>query len=241
MRCVGFLSAERLTSEYYDNRISTSVEWSHGVSRFVRNLLHSLELRLLLPLFITIGVIVAIHAIVSFRSTQDHFLDLVHAEADRSSGLIRQATHDGMLLNQFDDVQAMIERLTEHGDVADIRVVDKTGLVVLSAERAEIGHVIPMADEACQSCHDDDRSTLDEALLEKSSISRSPDQGEVLHHLTVIENEPACYQAPCHYHPPNQRVLGVLDVGMSMAPLQAAVGTSHRQFGSPDSPTPSTA
>ena len=200
------------------------------MSRLVQNLLHSLELRLLLPLSITIGVIVAIQAVVSFRSTQDHFLDLVYSEADRSSGLIRQATHDGMLLNQFDDVQSMIERLVEQGDVATIRVFDKAGVVVLSAHRDDIGQVIPMEDGACQSCHDDSAETRDDALLERSSLAQSAHGGEVMRHLSVIENERSCYEASCHFHPADVRVLGILDVGMSMEPLQAAVATSHRQF-----------
>ena len=56
------------------------------------------------------------------------------------------------------------------------------------------------------------------------------DGPEVLRHLSVIENEPSCATAACHAHPAEQRVLGVLDLEMSMAPLDAAIHTAQRQF-----------
>jgi two-component system NtrC family sensor kinase len=197
--------------------------------RLIQAILRSMEWRLLVPLSITVGIILAIHAMVSFRTTQEHFLSLVHSEADRSSGLIRQATHDGMLLNRFDDVQTMIERLVEQGDVVTIRVCDKKGVIILSAKREEIGTAIPIDSDTCLSCHGD-KETKDLALLEQSVITQSAQGPDVLRHLSVIENEPACSVAACHFHPADQRVLGVLDVGLSMAPLQAAIGTSQRQF-----------
>jgi hypothetical protein len=100
-------------------------------------------------------------------------------------------------------------------------------VIILSAGRAEIGTQIPIDSDTCLSCHGDEE-TKDLALLEQSVITQSDKGPKVLRHLSVIENEPACSAAPCHFHPADQRVLGVLDVGLSMAPLQAAIGASQR-------------
>jgi len=201
------------------------------MTRRFKAFLRSLEIRLLVPLSITVAAVLAIHALLSFRSTQEHFLRLVHAEVERSSGLIKRATHDGMLLNRLDQVQATIERLAEQPEVAAIRVYDKHGTIVLSARQEETGETIALDSDTCHSCHEGEE-TKDDAVLERSSLTRVPEGPEVLRHLMVIENDPTCAVAACHFHPPDQRVLGVLDVEMSMAPLEAAIATSRNQLAS---------
>ena len=66
----------------------------------LRTLVHSLGFRLLVPLSITVGAVLAIDAMISFRSTKEDFLHFVRADVDRTSGLVKRATHDGMLLNR---------------------------------------------------------------------------------------------------------------------------------------------
>jgi two-component system NtrC family sensor kinase len=192
-------------------------------------LFRSLEVRLLVPLALTVGAVLALHAALGFRSTRDHFLRFVHAEAERSSGLITGATHDGMLLNRLDDVQVTIERLAEEPEVEAIRVYDKVGHIVLSSRRAERWEAIGLDSATCRSCHEEGH-IRDTGVLSRSSLSSATEEPDVLRHMAVIENEPACAEAACHFHPPDQRILGVLEVAMSLAPLDAAIGAARRQL-----------
>src|SRR6185503_17517898 len=48
--------------------------------------------------------------------------------------------------------------------------------------------------------------------------------------IRPIENEPACSQASCHAHPPSQRVLGVLDVVVSLEPAEQAILDHERRI-----------
>ncbi len=192
-------------------------------------LLGSLEVRLLVPLSIAVGAILALHALLSFASTKEHFLGLVHDEVVRSGDLVKRATHDGMLLNRLGEVQATIERLANAPEVAAIRVYDKQGLIVLSARQSEHGQRIALDSDTCQSCHGHG-VTRNDAVLERSSLTQSREGPQVLRRLIVIENDPMCAAAECHYHPADRRVLGVLDVEMSMAPVEAAIRTSRRQL-----------
>ncbi len=189
----------------------------------------SLGFRLLIPLFITVGLVLAVHAMISFRSTKEDFLRFVRADVDRSSSLIKRATHDGMLLNNKEGVQATIERLAQGPEIAAIRVYDKEGTIMMSAQKDEIGRRIEPESDTCLSCHEEKRPR-DTAVLERKSLARVGDGPEVLRHLSVIENEPGCATANCHAHPADQRVLGVLDLEMSMAPLDAAIHAAQRQF-----------
>ncbi|MFH1268566.1 MAG: ATP-binding protein [Planctomycetota bacterium] len=189
----------------------------------------SLGSRLLVPLLLTVAVVLAVHAVFSFRSTKDHFLRFVRADIERYSGLIKRATHDGMLLNRKEDVQGMIERLAEGPEIAAIRVYDKEGVIVMSAQKDEIAQWIRPNSETCVSCHTEEEAK-DAAVLERSGLARVDNGPKVLRHLTVIENEATCATADCHAHPSDTRVLGVLDLEMSMAPVDAAIATSQAQF-----------
>lgn len=195
----------------------------------LNRIVQSLGFRLLVPLFVTVGVVLAIHAIISFRSTKEDFLAFVRADLDRTSRLVMRATHDGMLLNRKEEVRATIDRLASGPEIAAIRVYDKKGTIMISAQREEVGRQIGLASVTCTCCHPRGQ-TKGASVLERKSLERVHEDLEVLRHLTVIQNEPSCSTAACHAHPADQRVLGVLDLEMSMAPLDAAIRTAQGQF-----------
>ena len=189
----------------------------------------SLGFRLLVPLFVTVGAVLAVHAAISFHSTKDHFLAFVRTDIERYSGLIKRATHDGMLLNRKEEVQGIIERLAHGPEIATVRIYDKMGVIAMSAQTDEIGHHMELDSDTCRSCHSEEQ-TRSAAVLEQSGLTRVGEGTEVLRHLSVVENEPSCSTAACHAHPADNRVLGVLDLEMSMAPVEAAIHTAQTQL-----------
>ena len=192
-------------------------------------IVHSLWIRLLIPLFLTVGVVLTIHATISFRTTKEHFQRFVEADIDNYGELIKRATHDGMLLNRKDDVQSTIERLGSGPELTAIRVYDLKGTMALSANEDEIGKRIGLASKTCSRCHCAGGAG-DTTASERQSTERTKGGHEVLRHLAVIENAPSCSTARCHAHPAEQRVLGILEVEMSMAPVELALKSSQRQF-----------
>lgn len=195
----------------------------------VKTVLQSLSFRLLAPLFLTVGAVLTVHAVLSFHSIEEDYLGFVRAHVDRSSGFIKRATHDGMLLNRKEEVQATIERLAQEPEIAAIRVYDKDGTIVMSAHEDEIGQRIAISSDTCRSCHGEEPAK-DAAVLEQKGLARVREGPEVLRHLSVIQNEPGCSTAACHAHPADKRALGVLDLEMSMAPLENALRTARHQF-----------
>ncbi len=196
------------------------------MSRWRSALLRSLEIRLLVPLSIVVAVVLAIHAFLGLRSTEERLSGLVRAEVERSSRLIESATHDGMLLNQLDEVQRTLERLGEDPDLMAVRVLDKEGRIALSSDPSELGHQYALDSATCVACHTD-ASVLERAEAQRQTVVRREHGPDVMRRLTVIENEPSCSTAACHYHPPDHAALGVLDVQMSMAPFDAAISDAR--------------
>lgn len=191
-------------------------------------LTHSLGFRLLVPILLTTGIVMTVHAVMTFHSIKDHFLRFAETDVERQIEMIKRATHDGMLLNRKADVQLMIERLAAGPDIACIRVYDKQGVITMSGDKAEIGRHMGIDSETCLSCHKA-KPAHDTATLEQRGMTQADDGGEVLRHMSVIENQNSCATAACHAHPETNRVLGVLDLEMSMRPANAAGAAARRQ------------
>ena len=193
----------------------------------VRSSFSSLELRLFVPLAATLCVVLLVHAVVGFRATKSQFSRLVSAEVERSSALIKGATHDGMLLNQLDQLQLTLERLAEAPEVASVRVYNTGGKIVLSSRPEERGKMLSVRSETCLACHCD----LGEGTAlgdEHRLVSLDEGGQQVQRRVTVIRNEQGCSAAECHNHSGAQTVLGVLDVGMSMEPFGSVIRASQR-------------
>ena len=192
----------------------------------------SLAVRLFVPLLLIAVAVLAAYAWISFHSTRDHIVELVTAQAGRCSELIRRSTHDGMLLNRKDEVQRIFERIAAGSEVSAVRVYDKEGRIFLSGQPREIGgDPFGLSSRPCRACHGENGQRSPAADVGTSPLPPRILRGEgTLRHLSVIENEPGCAEAACHAHDPGQRVLGVLEVEMSLASLGEALRTTRWQL-----------
>ena len=198
-----------------------------SMSARLKALHSSLGVRLLIPLLLTAALVLAAHALITFRSTRQQFIQFAMAEADRATGFIRRATHDGMLLNRLDDVQATIENLADEPEIAAIRIYDKDGTIVLSSERREIGRRITVTSAPCSDCHP--RGSARGARPQVAAVTRTV-TARFVRELSVLEKDAACTASGCHSARADQSVLGVLDVEVSMLPMQLALASARRQL-----------
>jgi two-component system NtrC family sensor kinase len=196
-----------------------------------RAVFHSLGLRLLVPLLLIGVAVLAAYAWISFHSTREQIVELVTAQAGRCSELIRRSTHDGMLLNRKDEVQRTFERIAAGAEVAAVRIYNKRGEIFLSGQPEEIGtRPYELTAGPCRACHDAEGRRFPKDVGTMPSPSRILRGEGTLRHLSVIENEPGCTGAACHAHDPSQRVLGVLEVEMSLASVGEALRTTRWQL-----------
>ena len=190
----------------------------------------SLGLSLFLWLFGVIIVAFAGYAWVSVRTSAGHWNQTVLACAERFSDLIRSSTHYGMLLNRKQDVHQIIETVAREPGVEGVRIYDKSGVIIFSAVKSEIGQAVDMQAEACVICHEQSRPLSEVPAGNQVRVFGDRDTGRILGLIEPIPNLPECSSAPCHAHPPDQTVLGVLDVKMSMAQADATLASATRQL-----------
>ncbi len=148
--------------------------------------------------------------------------------ADRLADMARRATRDAMLRNDAEGVRRVVANIGSQEGVARIRVYNKEGRVRISSLPAEEGTLVPIHSEECIACHAGPQPKAGLDRSDRIRMLRAPEGGRILGIIAPIYNEPAC--TACHVHPASQRVLGVLDVRLSMAQADSMVRASERQL-----------
>ena len=153
---------------------------------------------------------------------------LVGLSADRVAETIHRAAHDGMLRNDADGVRRIIENIGAQEGVDRVRIYNKEGRVRVSSTPAEEGTLVDKRSDECIACHAGAQPKAGLERKDRIRMLQQPGRGRVLGIITPIYNEPKC--TACHVHPASQRVLGILDVRLSMGQADAALATSERQM-----------
>ena len=163
----------------------------------------------------------ALFAYLNFKNLKGLLLKDAVSAADRISETIIRTTHNQMLRDDRPMFYKTIEELGSQQGVERVRLINKTGRIIFSSNDAEMGTLLGKHDEVCSVCHGGP-----ELLLTASSQHRSrrffSDSGEEFLGITnAIYNEESCYTASCHFHPEKFKVLGVLDVVVSLEEMHS--------------------
>jgi two-component system NtrC family sensor kinase len=93
----------------------------------------------------------------------------------------------------------------------------------------EAGRMLDQKAEACYLCHSTSRP-LTKPDSKQTYRFYQMNGERVIGLIRPIENEPACSNAACHAHPPSQRILGVLDVVLSLASVDRELAAHERRM-----------
>ncbi|PKN56430.1 MAG: hypothetical protein CVU56_16190 [Deltaproteobacteria bacterium HGW-Deltaproteobacteria-14] len=134
--------------------------------------------------------------------------------------IVRSARHE-MMKNDRDEIANMIAAIGDQPQVDAARIYNKGGEISFSTDVAEVGRSVDVEAEACSACHTS--GTLREVVPTEQLARRfeGADGHRVIGFIRPILNEPSCSTVECHEHPASQRVLGVLDLQLSLAQTDA--------------------
>lgn len=187
-----------------------------------------LAVRMGLSLCLGAAVILWMADQVSLRRQRAQLEGLVGVAADRIAETVRRATRDGMLRNDREAVNRIIENIAAQEGIDRIRIYNKEGRVRTSSRPEEQGMLIDVRSAECNGCHGEAQPRAGLDRRERIRFLPGPGTTRVLGIIDPIYNEAAC--TACHIHPASQRVLGVLDVRLSMAQADAILLSSERQM-----------
>ncbi len=172
--------------------------------------------QLIVAVAVTAAVIFGLLSHLLISSHRRSTVAVMEQYADYCAETIRRSTRFAMLQNQPDEVHQIIDAIGRQENILGIRILNKDGRVVYSPAKEDIGTKVDKQAEACRGCHSGD-SPLRHADLEPWTRFFTGDEG--LAEMGIIKpiyNEPSCSQADCHAHSPDQAVLGVLDIILSL-------------------------
>jgi two-component system NtrC family sensor kinase len=176
----------------------------------------SLGLKLILWVGAITVIVIGVFAYVNLHSQQKQLIDEAIVGAKQLSATLTRSLRFDMLHNYREALYNSIENIGAQEGMEKIRIFNKVGAIMFSSDKEEMGQLVDKKAEACYACHAVDKPLERLDTPERSRIFRA-DGYRVLGMITPIYNEPDCYNAACHYHPRDQKVLGVLDISLSLA------------------------
>lgn len=196
---------------------------------FWRRVSHSLSARLIL--FLCLGLLITFSALgyLNVRLHRQHLEAATLTSAERVSDVIKRNASFHMLQNDREALYHMIGTMAGEPGMVKVRIFDQEGRISFSSDRNEIGAEVDKKGEACYGCH---------AQAQPLTRLKRPDRfriyringSRVLGIINPIENRMECSSAPCHAHPAEQQILGVLDTNLSLAAADAGLSQSSRHM-----------
>jgi two-component system NtrC family sensor kinase len=190
---------------------------------------HSASARLLAPLLLTIVVVFSIYAFLSFRAISQEWNESVYSYARKFGELVKRATNHGMLVNRSEDVQYVVQLVAGSPGVEAVNIYNKHGIVAFSHDPTKVGQQVDLQAEACVVCHDKTAPLKAVNTEKRTRIYRNSAGRRVFGVIEPIENEPRCARSGCHAPVTEQSILGIMDVQMSLEPLDLALADAQRR------------
>lgn len=184
-------------------------------------------------LILAVGsVTITIFGVFSYfiiTSQQRALISQVEHNAHQLSETIKSSTKYDMLLNRREDVHRIIDTIGMQEGIEKVRIFNKEGEIIYSPDKSEIGSMVDKRAEACYACHTADQPLEKLTIPERSRIFGA-NGSKNLGIIDPIYNEASCWQADCHAHEASQKVLGVLDVTMSLDEVEQQIAGNEMKM-----------
>lgn len=164
---------------------------------------------------------------LSFQSR--HLDEMILQSASRVSETIKKSIQYDMLENRKEHAYRIMETIGDQEGIEKVRIYNGEGKIVFSTFKGEQGTMVDKKAEACYACHSETKPLEKLGTSARNRIFRPTGRNRVLGMINPMYNETSCSSARCHFHPPSQKVLGVIDVTMSLAGIDRDIMIARSQ------------
>jgi len=179
--------------------------------------------RLVFVLTVIVVLVAAFSGLFTLTAEERQMLRAMIQGADQLSRGITSATWHAMLADRRKDAYQVMETIARKQGIDRIRMFDRTGRMTFSTNPEDVrGHPETSA-HTCTACHTW-ALPLQKADLSPSTQIYRRGKGRILVMYTPVPNEPSCSQAACHAHPASHPVLGLVELHVSLEPVDNELG-----------------
>lgn len=126
-----------------------------------------------------------------------------------------------MRVNERDALRDMLLEVGKHEAIERVRLFNKQGWISFSSDSADVGQRVDLEAEACVTCHQGPEPVAAVAQDQRSRIFENAAGERLLGTIQVIPNREGCQGSDCHEPVDSLQILGVLDVAVSLEPVEA--------------------
>jgi two-component system NtrC family sensor kinase len=193
-------------------------------------MMNKISYKLILAVGIVSIAIIGIFAYIILTSQQEALISEIEQNAHQLSETVKSSTKYDMLMNQRQSVHRIIDTIGQQDGIEKVRIFNKEGAIIYSADRKEVGSMVDKRAEACYACHAADQPLEKLSIPERTRIFEAKDGVKNLGIINPIYNEASCWQADCHAHEAEQKVLGVLDITMSLEEVDRQMSANQMKM-----------
>ena len=195
------------------------------------NIFQLIRQRLVAKLILTVGLVfllsVSTWAYFNVRYQKEKVMQNIVGATDRLTTTIRLGTHYAMMLNSRDDINQIITNIGKLPEIKNIRIYNKAGEIKFSNSISDVDLVTNIKAEACDICHRSEPPLSELDLSQRTRIFDHPAGYRLLGIISPIRNEPGCAEG-CHVHPEDKKILGALDVVVSLQQTDKEISIAQR-------------
>ena len=182
----------------------------------LRLMRHSLVSKLIVGVGLTLLLTIGIWAYFNIEYQQKNMMQHKLDEAVRLGNTIKLGTHFAMMHNSRDNINEIINNIARQKEIETIRIYNKEGQIKFSNRLIEVNLITNIKAEACYVCHKFDPPVSELAPAKRMRVFPTVAGHRGMGIITPICNEPGCASDLCHVHPEGKKVLGALDVVVSL-------------------------
>ena len=165
--------------------------------------------KLMLSITVIVVIVAAVSGLVNVKTEEQQLLNTMILGADQLSKGITSATWHAMLDDNREAAYQVMQTIALKQGIDRIRMYNSASQVMFSTANEDL--------------HSAAVAKLDLTYPVRSSLA--PDGHRRMEMLTPIYNERSCSQAACHAHPAGVKVLGVLDLALSLESVDHEVSS----------------
>ena len=183
--------------------------------------------------FVICGVLLvamALFAALTIQGLRNLLLTEKVAHTDSLSETLMRTTNAQMMSDNHEQVYRIFSDARVQEGIEKIRLINKFGIITYSTDAMEIGTRLDKSAESCTMCHAGESPLVHASSMNRSRIFTGRDGAPLLGLARAIYNEPACYNASCHVHPPQHKILGVIDIVVSLRQMHETLNSYGERF-----------
>lgn len=200
------------------------------MGKAIQKIYHSLISRLIGLVGLFLLVVISTWAYFNIDYQKKSTIENIVEEVDRLGNTIKLGTHYAMMLNSRDDINEIINNIGRQERIENIRIFNKQGQIKYSNRAEEVDRVTSIKAEACMICHKQEPPLEDVDIGQRTRIFPSPGGHRLIGVISPIYNEPSCSTDACHVHPQDKKVLGALDVVISLVNTDKGIRSYERRI-----------